>query len=55
MRTWRETGFPVDFYGSFEIVFPAGIFVGGVHEADNKQAAEKGAEVLIGRLKEIND
>lgn len=45
----------VDFYGSFEIVFPAGIFVGGVHEADNKQAAEKGAEVLIGRLKEIND
>jgi|GEM_PF-1022731 len=45
----------VDFYSAFEIVFPAGIFVGGVHEADNKQAAEKGAEVLIGRLKEIND
>jgi hypothetical protein len=45
----------VDFYGSFEIVFPAGIFVGGVHEANDKQAAEKAAEVLIGRLKEIND
>jgi hypothetical protein len=48
-------GSVVDFYGAFEIVFPAGIFVGGVHEADNKQAAEKAAEVLIGRLKEIND
>lgn len=45
----------VDFYGSFEIVFPAGIFVGGIHEANDKQAAEKAAEVLIGRLKEIND
>lgn len=45
----------VDFYGSFEIVFPSGVFVGGVHEADNKEAAEKGAEVLIDRLKEIND
>jgi hypothetical protein len=45
----------VDFYGAFEIVLPAGVFVGGVHEADNKQAAEKAAEVLIGRLKEIND
>ena len=45
----------VDFYGSFEIVFSAGVFVGGVHEANDKQAAEKAAEVLIGRLKEIND
>ncbi len=44
----------VDFYGSFEIVFPAGVFVGGVHEASDKQAAEKAAEVLIARLKEIN-
>ena len=43
----------VDFYGSFEIVFPAGVFVGGVHEADNKQAAEKAAEVLIDRLKKV--
>jgi hypothetical protein len=45
----------VDFYGSFEMVFSTGVFVGGIHEADNKRAAEKGAEVLIGRLKEIND
>jgi hypothetical protein len=43
----------VDFYGAFEIVFPVGIFVGGVHEADNKQAAEKGAEVLIDQLKRV--
>ena len=45
----------VDFYGSFEMVFSTGVFVGGVHEANDKQAAEKAAEVLIGRLKEIND
>jgi len=45
----------VDFYGSFEMVFSTGVFVGGIHEADNKQVAEKAAEVLIGRLKEIND
>lgn len=44
----------VDFYGAFEIVLPAGVFVGGVHEANDKQAAEKAAEVLISRLKEIN-
>ncbi|MGD1042786.1 MAG: DUF6599 family protein [Sedimentisphaerales bacterium] len=43
----------VDFYGAFEIVFPAGVFVGGVHEADDKQAAEKGAEVLIDQLKRV--
>jgi hypothetical protein len=45
----------LDFYGSAEIVFATGAFVGGVHEADNKQAAEKAAEVLIDRLKKIND
>jgi hypothetical protein len=45
----------LDFYGSIEIVFPMGVFVGGVHEADNRQAAEKAAEVLIDRLKKIND
>jgi hypothetical protein len=44
----------VDMYGTTEIVFPAGVFVGGVHESDNKEAAEKAAEVLLGRLKEIN-
>jgi hypothetical protein len=45
----------LDFYGSTEIVFSAGTFVGGVHEADDRQAAIKAAETLIGRLKEIND
>ncbi len=45
----------VDFFGSFEMVFSTGVFVGGIHEANDKQAAEKAAEVLIGRLKEIND
>jgi hypothetical protein len=45
----------MDFYGAFEIVFQTGVFVGGVHEVNDKQAAQKAAEVLIGRLKEIND
>ncbi len=45
----------LDFYDSIEIVFAAGPFVGGIHEAENKKPAEKAAEVLIGRLKEIND
>jgi hypothetical protein len=45
----------VDFYGAFEIVFSTGTFVGGVHEANDKQAAQKAAEVLMSRLKEIND
>jgi hypothetical protein len=45
----------LEFLGSAEIVFATGKFVGGVHEADDKQAAIKAAEVLIGRLKEIND
>ena len=45
----------MDFYGAFEMVFSTGVFVGGVHEANDKQAAEKAAEVLISRLKEIND
>jgi hypothetical protein len=45
----------LDFYGTSEIVFAAGPFVAGVHEADDRQAAEKAAEVLIDRLKKIND
>lgn len=45
----------LDFYGSTEIVFATGVFVGGVHEAEDRQAAQKAAEVLIGRLKAIND
>jgi hypothetical protein len=45
----------LDFYGTSEIVFAAGPFVGGVHEADNRQAAEKAAEVLMEHLNKIND
>ena len=45
----------LDFYGTGEIVFAAGQFIAGVHEADDKQAAEKAAEVLIDQLKKIND
>jgi hypothetical protein len=45
----------LDFYGTSEIVFAAGSFVGGVHEADNRQAAEKAAEVLMEQLNKIND
>ncbi len=43
----------LDFYGSTEIIFTAGRFVGGVHEADEKQSAEKAAEVLLARLNKI--
>jgi hypothetical protein len=45
----------LDFYGTSEIVFSTGPFVGGVHEADNRHAAEMAAETLIEQLKKIND
>jgi hypothetical protein len=45
----------LDFYGSTEIVFSNGVFVGGIHEADDRQAAQKAAEVLIERFKKINE
>ncbi len=41
-----------DFYGSTEIVFSTGVFIGGVHEADDRQAAKKAAEALQKRLSE---
>ena len=43
----------VDFYDTTEIVFATGSFVGGVHEAENQQAAEKLAEILINKLNEV--
>ena len=43
----------MDFYGATEIVFTAGPFVAGIHEAENQQTAEKLAEILINRLGEI--
>jgi hypothetical protein len=36
-----------DFYGTTEIVISASLFVGGVHEAENQQSAEKVAKLLI--------
>jgi len=45
----------LDFYGTTEIVLATGRFVAGVHEADNRDAAQKAAEVLIERLNKIND
>jgi hypothetical protein len=43
----------VDFVGTVEIVFAAGPFVAGVHEADNQHAAEKLAVVLMNKLSEV--
>jgi hypothetical protein len=43
----------MDSYGTTEIVFTAGPFVAGIHEAENQQAAEKLVEILINRLSEI--
>lgn len=40
----------LDFYGSTEIVFAVGPFVGGVHEAENKMAGEKTAAIFLKSL-----
>jgi len=45
----------MDSYGTTEIVFTVGPFVSGVHEAENQQTAEKLAEVLINKLKSLNN
>jgi hypothetical protein len=45
----------MDFYGETEIVFTTGPFVAGIHEAENQQAAEKLAEILINRLNSANN
>jgi len=42
----------LDFYGTTEIVFAVGPFAGGIHEAENQDAAEKLAAVLINKLTE---
>jgi len=42
----------VDFYGTTEIVFATGPFVGGIHEADNQKTAEDLAVKLINKLSE---
>ncbi|MGD0078652.1 MAG: DUF6599 family protein [Sedimentisphaerales bacterium] len=45
----------LEFLGSTEIVFSASNFVGGVHEADDRNAALKAADTLSKRLNEIGD
>lgn len=50
LKSWQ--GRVVDFYGTTEIVFAAGPFVAGIHEADDRQAAEQLAAVLAGKLSE---
>jgi len=40
----------LDFYGTTEIVFSIGSFVSGIHEADDRQAAEEIATRLIEKL-----
>ena len=45
----------LDFMGSTEIVFAAGSFVGGVHEADDRDSALKAADALSKRLNEISE
>ena len=43
----------LDFYGMTEIVSSIGPFVVGIHEAENQQAAEKLAEMLVSKLNEV--
>ena len=52
-RILKNTGAKVfDFYGTTEIVFAVGPFVGGVHEAEDQQAAEQLAASLLEKLSE---
>jgi len=43
----------LDFYGTTEIVFATGQFVGGIHEAENQQSAEQLAITLLDTLSKI--
>jgi len=43
----------IEFYGTTEIIFTTGPFLAGIHEAESQQTAEKLAEILIKRLKEV--
>jgi hypothetical protein len=43
----------LDFYGTTEIVFATGQFVGGIHEAENQQSAEQLAKTLLNTLNQI--
>jgi len=45
----------IDLYGVTEIVFTAGCFVAGIHEAENPAAAEKVAVSLAQRLSDVTE
>jgi len=45
----------LDFYGTTEIVFATGQFVGGIHEAENQQSAEQLAITLLDTLSEVEE
>ncbi|MBN2020196.1 MAG: hypothetical protein JW749_08225 [Sedimentisphaerales bacterium] len=45
----------LDFYGGTEIVFAAGYFIAGVHEADDRDSAIKAAAVLFEHLNKISE
>ncbi|MBN2455349.1 MAG: hypothetical protein JXB29_02240 [Sedimentisphaerales bacterium] len=50
----KEYPFEVlDLYGSTELIFVSGQYVGGIHEAENQNAAEKLAIKMIDRLRQI--
>ncbi len=51
LKNWQ--GRVVDLYGTTEIVFTVGPFVAGIHEADNRQAAEELAAALGHRLSKV--
>jgi len=51
LKNWQTR--VVDFYGTTEIVFVVGPFVAGIHEADDRQAAEQLAAVLADKLSQV--
>lgn len=51
LKGWQEK--VVDFYGTTEIVFAVGPFLAGIHEADDRQAAEELAAVIVDKLSTV--
>jgi len=50
-ETLKDVGAKVlDFYGTTEIIFAIGPFIGGIHEAENQKAAEELAARLLEKL-----
>ena len=51
LKRWQSR--VVDFYGSTEIVFSVGPFIAGIHEADDRQAAEELAVAIGDKLNTV--